>query len=228
MTAGETERHIVAIGGGALDAERGILREILDLTGVSRPRVCYLPTATGDHPSWIVGFYTRMRGDVRATHLPLFERTREDVREVLLDQDAILVAGGNTANLLAIWRIHGVDVALREAWERGVVLAGGSAGANCWFEASTTDSFGPDLEPLRDGLGFLEGSFCPHYDAEAQRRPLYMRLVGEGFPAGYAATDDAAAHFVGTTFERSIAQRDDARVYRVERAEDGSVTEVPL
>ena len=223
-----TDRHIVAIGGGALDASRGILREILDLTGASRPRVCYLPTATGDHPSWIVGFYTRMGGDVRATHLPLFERTRDDVREVLLDQDAILVAGGNTANLLAIWRIHGVDVALREAWERGIVLAGGSAGGNCWFEASTTDSFGPDLEPLHGGLGFLEGSFCPHYDSEEQRRPLYTRLVGEGFPAGYAATDDAAAHFVGTTFDRAITQRDDARVYRVERSDHGSVLERPL
>jgi peptidase E len=223
-----SDRHIVAIGGGELDIGRGILREVLDLTGAARPRVCYLPTATGDHPSWIVGFYTRMRGEARATHLALFERTRDDVRDVLLDQDAILVAGGNTANLLAVWRTHGVDVALREAWERGVVLAGGSAGANCWFRASTTDSFGPDLQPLRDGLGLLEGSFCPHYDGEEQRRPLYTRLVGEGFPAGYAATDDAAAHFVGTTFERAIAQRDDARVYRVERADDGSVTETPL
>ena len=118
--------------------------------------------------------------------LTLFHREVSDIAELLLSQDVIYVGGGNTANMLAIWRLHGVDVVLREAWSRGIVLAGVSAGANCWFEACSTDSFGPDLAPLNDGLGFLAGSFCPHYDGEVLRKPTYERWVAEGvLPAGY-------------------------------------------
>ena len=99
------------------------------------------------------------------------------IRERLLAQDAIYVSGGNTANMLAVWRVHGVDAALREAWERGIVLSGPSAGGLCWFEGGVTDSFGPELARLDDGLGFLPGSFCPHYDTEPERRPTYERLA---------------------------------------------------
>ena len=117
--------------------------------------------------------------------------------------------GGNTANALAIWRVHGVDVALREAWERGAVLGGWSAGANCWFEDSVTDSYGPRLRELGGGLGFLAGSFCPHFDGEPERRPTYTRLVRDGvLPPGYAADDDAAFHFEGTELREVVTQRD--------------------
>ncbi|NUT56906.1 MAG: peptidase E, partial [Thermoleophilia bacterium] len=124
--------------------------------------------------------------------------------------------GGNTANLLAIWRVHGVDRALREVWERGGVLGGWSAGGICWFEDGVTDSFGPQLRPLGDGLGFLSGSFCPHYDGEPERRPTYTRLVRDGaLPPGLAADDDAALHFEGTELVEVVSQREGARGYEV-------------
>ena len=113
----------------------------------------------------------------------------------MLEQDLVLVWDGNTANMLAIWRTHGLDSILVEAWQAGVVLAGMSAGAICWFEASVTDSFGPGLAPLRDGVGLLAGSCCPHYDSEPLRRPTYRQLIGSGFPAGYAVDDAAALVF---------------------------------
>jgi glycosyltransferase involved in cell wall biosynthesis len=128
--------------------------------------------------------------------------------------DVVYVGGGNTANMLAIWRLHGVDEALREAWSRGFVLCGTSAGANCWFEACTTDSFGP-LAPLEDGLGLLAGSFCPHYDAEPERRPTYLRIVADGFPAGYAADDGVALHFRGTELREAVAASAIGRAFRV-------------
>jgi peptidase E len=128
--------------------------------------------------------------------------------------------------MLAVWRLHGVDEALREAWERSVVLAGTSAGANCWFEASTTDSFGP-IGPLRDGLGLLEGSFCPHYDGEADRRPTYHRLIADGFPGGFAADENVAIHFAGTKLAEVVSGRPEAGAYRVDLV-DGEVRETRL
>ncbi len=137
------------------------------------------------------------------------------------------MSGGNTANALAIWRLHGVDVALREAWERGAVVGGTSAGANCWFECCVTDSFGPALDPLRDGLGILPGSFCPHYDGEERRRPVYRALVDGGFPAGYAADDFAALHFEGTELREVVSSRPGAQAYRVgPRSEEPIATRV--
>jgi peptidase E len=130
-------------------------------------------------------------------------------------QDAIYVSGGNTANALAIWRVHGFDAILREAWEARIVLAGWSAGMICWFEAGVTDSFGPQLEGMRDGLGFLPGSACPHYDGEGERRPVYSRLVREGFPSGVAADDCVALRFDGTELAESVTSRDGSRAYRV-------------
>ena len=193
-----TERHIVGIGGDGLLAEDGVFeRYVYALTGKSEPRLLYLPTATGDRTESLDAAAERFPS---ATALRLFWRNedRVDPREVILAHDVVLVGGGNTANMLAVWRVHGVDAALREAWERGIVLTGASAGMICWFECSVTDSFGA-VAPLYDGLGFLPGSACPHYDSEPERRPTYARLVQQdGFPAGYAADDGAALHFVGT------------------------------
>jgi len=225
------QRRIVAFGG--MRAQPGVrsplVGYILGLTGKARPKVCCIPTARGDQPEAIVKFYERFAGaPAETTHLGLFDRTVRDVRGFLLDQDVIWVGGGNTANMLAVWRVHGVDRALREAWEAGIVLCGGSAGSLCWFECGTTDSFDlTQLAPLHDGLGFLSGSHCPHYDGEAQRRPLYHRLIAEGFPAGYAIDDDAAIHFVGTEVAEVVSARDGATAYRVERR-GGQVVETPL
>ena len=224
-------KHIVAFG-GARPVGVGmhpLYKYVLSLTGKDRPRVCCIPTATGDSSPYLVQFYSNFPASrCEPSHLALFNRTVKDIRDYLLGQDVILVLGGNTANLLAVWRTHGVDVALKEAWEAGIVLCGGSAGSLCWFECGTTDSFDlNELKPLHDGLGFLPGSHCPHYDGEEQRRPLYHRLIAEGFPAGYAIDDDAAIHFTGTELSEVVSGRVGATAYRVE-LRDGQAMETPL
>ena len=208
-------------GGFSMEPDNPLLDDfILSQANAARPRVCFLPTASGDADGYIVGFYAAFASRAEASHLRLFYRTREDIEALLLGQDIIYVGGGNTENMLAIWRTHGLDRILRAAWEAGVVLAGLSAGSICWFEAGTTDSFGPDLDVLTDGLGFLAGSHCPHYDGEAQRRPKYHRLVADGrLPAGYAADDGAALVFDGTELREVVASRPDATAYRVEAVE---------
>ena len=179
-------------------------------------RACFVPTASAEDESYIIAFYSTYGRKADASHLTFFPWPPESLREVLLQQDVIYVGGGNTANMLAIWRVHGIDRALREAWGRGAVLGGMSAGANCWFEACVTDSFGPELRELGDGLGILSGSFCPHYDGEPERQPTYTRLVGNGvLPSGYAADDDAAFHFEGRKLREVVSQREGARGYRV-------------
>ena len=220
--------HILACGAGRALMDRRdnpIHRYTLELTGKERPRVLFLGTAAGDDPTYIVSFYETYNSErCLPAHLRLFHITSTDIHKFILDHDVIHVAGGNTANMLEVWRLHGVDVALREAWENGAVMTGGSAGGLCWFEAGTTDSFGPDLQPLADGLGFLQGSFCPHYDAEELRRPVYRALVDEGFPAGYGVDDHAALHFVGTELREVVGAHPNAAAYRVE---PGSETPIP-
>jgi peptidase E len=149
------------------------------------------------------------------TQLSFYPWPPDNLRELALSSDAIVVCGGNTANMLAVWRLHGFDAILREAWEAGVLLTGWSAGMICWFEAGVTDSFGPQLAGMRDGLGFLPGSACPHYDGEELRRPVYTRLVREGFPAGIALDDDVAAHYVGTELREVVTARPDGGGYRI-------------
>jgi dipeptidase E len=203
-------------GGFMMDTESLLDDFLLSLSPAPRPKVCFLPTPVGDSERAIVAFYEAyLPRDCEPSHLRLFgmpERPADRLR----DQDIIYVSGGNTANALALWRLHGVDRALRAAWEQGAVVGGVSAGANCWFEACVTDSFGPALDPLHDGLGLLTGSFCPHYDGEERRRPVYRDLVANGFPAGYAAEDHAALHFVGTELREVVSARPGARGYRVE------------
>lgn len=213
--------HVIAIGGASFwDDESEDTRLdafILALTGRERPRVCFLGTATGDDVAYRYRFHRAMaRHDCVATDLPLFPRPVDDVPAFVAEQDVFWVGGGSTANLLAVWRVHGLDALLREAYGRGAVLAGVSAGMNCWFECSTTDSFGTELVPLRDGLGILRGSACPHYDGEPQRRPLYRALVDGGFPPGYAVDEDAALHFADGEVVEAVALRDGPAAYRVE------------
>ena len=213
--------HIVAIGGGTfltLDPDPRLDAYILGLTGRARPRVCWLGTAGGDADRGALQFFTAMAGhDCVATRLTFFERTVEDLGAFVDEVDVFWVGGGSTANLLAIWRLHGLDALLRGAYERGAVLCGVSAGMNCWFEASTTDSFGPTLRALDDGLGFLPGSACPHYDAHPERRPLFRGLIDAGKLApGWAADDHAALRFSGGEFVEAVALREGALGYRVE------------
>jgi peptidase E len=211
------EPQIVAAGGLGEDDEAGRLIEfVLSLTEKERPRVCLVPTASSELPEYIVRFYSELSGYADCSHVSFFPWPRDDLRDHLLSRDVVFVSGGNTANMLAIWRVHGFDQVLREAWEHGIVLAGSSAGMICWFEAGVTDSFGPQLEGMRDGLGFLPGSACPHYDGEERRRPVYQELVANGFPPGLAADDAVGLHFVGTELREAISVREGSRAYRVE------------
>ena len=227
-------RTIVAMGGGGFSMDPDTLLDdyILGLArearGRGRPRACFVGTASGDADAYIAKFYAALARRAEATHLALFVRTEPDIDAFLLDQDVIYVGGGNTSNMLAIWRVHGVDRALRRAWESGVVMTGLSAGSICWFEGGTTDSFGP-LTPLTDGLGFLPGSHSPHYDGEAARRPTYHDLVTRGLlPDGYAADDGAGLVFRGTDLVEVVSSRPEARAYRVERGPDGQAVETEL
>jgi dipeptidase E len=212
------EQRIVACGGALFADEAGSLRNyILSQARQANPRVCFLPTATGDHPEAIARFYrVAATHDCRPSDLPLFFREVEDLRAFLMEQDVIWVAGGNTANALAVWRTHGVDAILREAWEAGCVMTGASAGMNCWFEASVTDSFSlKKLEGLHDGLGWLAGSACPHWDGEEMRRPVYRDLVAGGFPAGVAAEDGVGLVYSGAEFVEAVSWREDGAAWRV-------------
>jgi peptidase E len=222
------ERRIVACGGALFADEAAPLREfILSLARRPSPRVCFVPTAVGDHPEAVARFYrVAARMDCRPSDLALFHREVEDLETFLMEQDVLWVAGGNTANALAVWRVHEVDVLLRRAWEAGCVMTGASAGMNCWFEASVTDSFSLNrLEGLRDGLAWLPGSACPHFDAEPARRPVYRQLVADGFPAGVAAEDGVGVVYSGADLVEAVSWREDGAAWLVARGPDGVVSE---
>jgi dipeptidase E len=217
-------RRILAMGGGGFtmqERSEALDRLVLELTGRPVPRICFLPTASGDPREQTTRFHERFSAwPCQPSVLSLFHlgRDRLDPREHLLAQDAIYVGGGSMRNMLAVWREHGVDDVMRAAWERGIVLAGLSAGAMCWFEGGVTMSGGA-AAPVA-GLGLLPGSLSVHLDGEPERRPVYMSAVGDGrLPAGWALDDSAALVFRGTTLERCVASRPGARAVYV--APDG-------
>lgn len=224
-------RQIVAMGGGTFGVDGRLSpldAYVLALPDRPRPRVCFLPTASAESQLYVTRFYEAFAADrAEPSHLFLFGRPRTDIREFLLAQDVVYVGGGNTANMLAVWRVHGIDRILAEAWSRGVILTGVSAGMICWFEAGVTDSYGP-LAGLNDGLRLLPGSACPHYDGEPDRRPTYQQLVAAGFPPGFAADDGAALHFVERALHVCVAGKPGARAWRVDAKDGAGVTETPL
>ena len=206
---------------------------VLSLARRQPARVCFIPTAAADSPAYIAKFYRAFVGrsmpvDLTLVDFPLPRRPARtsDLQSFVEQQDVFYVGGGNTAHLLALWRVHGLDRLLREAWEKGAVMCGVSAGMNCWFGASITDSFG-GLAVLNDGLGLLEGSACPHYDGAAERRPTFHRAVSEGLSAGYAADDGAGLHFVGRELASVVTSRPAAKAYRVSVV-DGQVSEAAV
>jgi dipeptidase E len=217
-------RQIVAIGGGKMCA--GMARFLVDLTGRERPRVLYIGTAMAEDPAAALRAYDQFGALADMERLEFFPWPPEDLRSVVLGQDLILVGGGNSANMLAIWRVHGVDELLREALDSGVVMAGSSAGGLCWFESGVTDSFGPRLDQMRY-LGFLRGSFCPHYDDEELRRPRYHELIRDGLAAGYAADAGVGLHFIDGGLRAVVACEEGSKAYRVEPG-GGEVSETPI
>jgi len=212
------ERAIVGLGGGGetLEQTRLLWEYVLGLAGKERPRMLFLPTAIADSDEGIVWFYERFAGRGELRHVKTFPYPPADLRELVLGQDLICVSGGNTANMLAIWRVHGIDELLREAWENGTILWGASAGMICWFEQGVTDSFGPQLDAM-DCLGWLEGSACPHYDGEELRRPRYRQLVDAGMKDGIAADDGVAVRYAGSEIVEIVTCRPGAAAYRVTR-----------
>ena len=204
----------------------------VDLSGVTgrSPRVCVLATAMGDDKA-VLHYLTEAAQErgFAASHLSLFPMPNvDDVTAHLLGQDVVWVFGGSVAGLLAMWRLHGVDTALRTAWQAGVVLTGISAGSICWHVGGTTDSFGPQLRAVTDGLGFVPYANGVHYDSEDQRRPLLHKLVEQGvLPSAYATDDGAGVLYRGTEFVKAVAENNSAAAYFVE-ARDGTVVETPL
>jgi dipeptidase E len=222
LTMQRTPRQIVAFGGGGFSMESGnpLLDEyVLGLTRSERPRICFLPSASGDADHYIVRFYRAFPSErCEASHISLFRREQgpADLRAHLLSQDVIYVGGGSVISLLGVWRAHGIDEILREAWEAGVVLCGLSAGSLCWFADAVTGFHGA---PRRvEGLGLLPFSNCVHYEAGGNRRRAYHDFLRAGMRLGYAAEDGAALHFSGAELSRVVASRSAARGYRLDVA----------
>ncbi len=230
---------ILATSGGRVVGHRtpwevGPLTEYaVDLAGVSgrRPRVCFLATALGDNAAVLQAFYDAARfAGFEASHLALFPMPNvDDPRAHLLAQDVVWVWGGSVAGLLAMWRLHGVDAAMRGAWEAGVVLTGVSAGSICWHVGGTTDSYGPELRPVTDGLGLLPYANGVHYDSEEQRRPVLHRLVADQtLPTAYATDDGVGLHYRGTELVEALTELPGKGAYRVERGPEGEAVETRL
>lgn len=224
-------RQIIALGGGGFSMEPD--NPLLDLyilaqTKKQNPKVCFVPTASGDSENYISRFYKSFEShNCVPSHLSLFSPPSRNLEDFVMDKDVIYVGGGNTKNLIALWKDWGLDVILKKAWQDGIVMAGISAGSICWFEAGVTDSFGEGFEPL-ESLGFLKGSNCPHYDGEADRRPTYQQLVSAGkLPGGFAADDGAALHFIDGELSKVVSSRRDAKAYQVQ-SKNGRLKEEAL
>jgi peptidase E len=232
--------QILATSGGFLPSDLGpfqwrrgpIIEHAISLAGnPDRPRICYLGTAGGDSLNGTVGFYRAFAGsEARVSHVELFSLPNvPDVRKHLLEQDVIWVGGGSVANLLAVWQVHGLDQYLREAWAAGVVLGGVSAGSICWHVGGTTDSFGPELRAVTNGLALLPYGNGVHYDSEQRRRPLLHRLVADGtLPTSYATDDGVGLHYRGTELVEAVADRPGVAAYKVERGPDGTALETRI
>lgn len=205
---------MLALGGGGFTepAARALDDFALELTGRPRPRVCLIPTASGDASAYVAAFYRAFGSRAECSHVSLFQREPGDLRELVLEQDLLYVGGGNTANLLALWRLHGLDAAVREAWERGVLIAGVSAGACGLFEAGVSASFGP-IAALNDGLGLIPGGFCPHW---RERRHVLLEMVADGLPGGYGAGEEVGLLFEDGELCEAVALAAGADAWRVE------------
>lgn len=221
-------KQIIALGGGgfSMEPDNPLLDQyILNQSRRPNPRICFLPTASGDSDTYITRFYQFFeKQDCRPSHLSLFKPPTRNLEEFVLEKDIIYVGGGNTKNLLALWKEWGLDRILHKAWEQGVILAGISAGSLCWFEDGVTDSYGEGLEPIHC-LGFLKGSNCPHYDGETDRRPAYHKLIQtRDIKSGVAADDGVAIHFIDDQIHGIVSSRPHAKAYRV-HLEDHYVVE---
>ena len=226
---GGSDGRKILIAGGGFGTE--FIRYMAQLTGKERPRLCYLPTASADRESGVIRWFENcapldVHPFVQESFISSYSMDRS-WRDVFLSMDGIVVSGGNTLNQQAIWRVQGIDEVLREAWDRGIVLGGASAGSLCWFEEGTTDSRPQEVTKI-ECLGFLAGSHSPHYDAEEVRRPTYHRLIASGeLKPGYACDNDAGIYFADNEVARVVKTRQEAKVYYVD-LEGSEVVETEL
>jgi len=212
-------RQIIALGGGGFSMEPD--NPLLDLYILEQakkvnPQICFIPTASGDSESYISRYYNFFnQQDCKPSHLSLFAPPTRDLESFILEKDILYVGGGNTKNLLALWKEWSLDDILRKAWNQGVILAGLSAGSICWFEEGITDSYGDGLEPIKC-LGFLNGSNCPHYDGEIERRPAYHKLMeSKKIQSGIATDDGVAIHYKEQGISKIVSSRPNAKAYSV-------------
>ena len=219
-------KQIIALGGGgfSMEPENPLLDlYILQQTGRPRPKVCFFPHATDDALRYVNKFFIAFTQlDCIPSTLSLYQiPPMLNMENFLLGQDAIYVGGGNTKSMLALWRAWNLDVILRKCYDAGVLLAGISAGANCWFEEFVTDSATPELNVMKNGLGFLLGSFCPHYDGEPLRRQTYQRMIANNeIKDGLACEDGAAAHYVDGALVRVVSSRANAKAFTLRRVDN--------
>jgi dipeptidase E len=212
-------RQIIALGGGGFSMEPENLlldRYILSQSNKTNPKICFIPTASGDSDNYISRYYNFFeKHHCQPSHLSLFKPSTRDIESFLLEKDIIYVGGGNTKNLLALWKEWGIDMILKKAWEQGIIIAGISAGSICWFEEGVTDSYGDGLEPIKC-LGFLKGSNCPHYDGETDRRPSYHSLIETNkIIPGIAADDGVAIHYIDQDIYKIVSSRPNSNAYKV-------------
>ena len=210
------KRHIIAIGGGNVFAEPLLNRYVLQQTLLKKPKICFIPTASGDSDAYIDLFYQAMaRQSCVPSHLSLFRGTTADLESVILNQNAIYVGGGNTRNLMTLWKDWGLDLILRKAYDQGIVMSGVSAGSLCWFDEGVTDSIPGPLTAMKT-MGWLKGSNCPHYDGEVQRRPSYHRLIqNHELGSGYAADDNVGLHFIDEQFSHAVSSHPEKHGFKV-------------
>ncbi|WP_066295349.1 Type 1 glutamine amidotransferase-like domain-containing protein [Bacillus sp. FJAT-29937] len=223
-------KQIIALGGGgfSMEPDNPLLdRYILNQSNRANPKICFIPTASGDSDTYISRFYQFFeKQHCQPSHLSLFKPSTRDIESFLLEKDILYVGGGNTKNLLVLWKEWGMDIVLKKAWEQGIILAGISAGSICWFEEGVTDSYGDRLEPLKC-LGFLKGSNCPHYDGESDRRPSYHELIAsKKIIPGIATDDGVAIHYIEQNISRIVSSRPNAKAYKVDYHQEVEETEL--
>ncbi|QGM30009.1 peptidase E [Bacillus sp. N3536] len=214
-------RQIIAMGGGgfSMEPENPLLDQyILKQVKKEQPKVCFIPTASGDQDNYVKRFYHSFENfNCNASHLSLFEPNFNNLEEYVMTQDILYIGGGNTRNMLVLWKEWGLDLILRKAYENGIILAGLSAGSICWFEEGLTDPLNAPLYKL-NCLGFLKGSNCPHYDGEGKRKPAYHELIATGvMKSGYAVEDGVALHFIDEVLKGAVSSQLNGHAYKVEK-----------
>lgn len=224
-------KQIIALGGGGFSMSPDHLqldRYILKQSSSTKPKICFIPTASGDAEGYIHKFNDTYRKlSAEPSHLSLFKPPTQDLEDFVMEKDVIFVGGGSTKNLLALWRDWGLDTILKKAYDQGIIMSGLSAGSICWFEQGVTDSVPGKLSPI-ESLGFISGSHCPHYDGEEERIPVFHQFILDGcLKDGIAIEEDAASHFINGELVRNVASRPSANVYKISR-KNGAIERVAL